>query len=125
PEQASTRTSFLVPMKSFRSASTRVKRLRKSAVRWCAVQAASANCAAGRRGVGPGVNRRVLRSMNPGPLNDFISGDVLQAAPDACTHEYRRQPGDHPAFRVDIKCIVDGQFSAHRNTNATDAKFRK
>ena len=35
PEEVSTSTSFFVPMNSFSSASTRVNRARKSAVRWC------------------------------------------------------------------------------------------
>ena len=63
PEQASTRTSLRVPMNSFMSASTRWKSVRKSAVRWCAVKEAIAVCAAGSSGVGPGVNRRFLRSI--------------------------------------------------------------
>ena len=36
PEEVRTSTSFFVPMNSLRSASTRVKSARKSAVRWWA-----------------------------------------------------------------------------------------
>jgi len=36
PDEESTSTSFFVPMNTWRSVRTRVKRARKSAVRWCA-----------------------------------------------------------------------------------------
>src|SRR5713226_6914607 len=69
PEEVSTRTSLFVPINSFTSASTREYRARKSAVRWCMAKEAMAVCAAGSRGVGPGVNRRFLRSITMGPCN--------------------------------------------------------
>src|SRR6185312_17144916 len=64
PDEARTRTSFLVPIKSFISARTRVKSARKSAVRWCSENDAIAVCAAGSRGVGPGVNKRFFSSIS-------------------------------------------------------------
>src|SRR6266478_1259770 len=68
PEEASTRTSFRVPINSFMSASTRAYRARKSAVRWCMANEAMAVCAAGSMGVGPGVKRRFLRNIYQGFL---------------------------------------------------------
>src|SRR6185437_1036591 len=64
PEQAIRITSFLVPMNVRSCSSTRTYCARNSGVRWCRSAAAMANCAAGSKGVGPGVKRRVFRIMS-------------------------------------------------------------
>src|SRR5262249_23045933 len=61
-------TSFRVPTKVRRSASTLLYRARNSAVRWCMVAPAMASCAEGRSAVGPGVKRRAFLII-PGSLN--------------------------------------------------------
>src|SRR5260370_41807011 len=60
PDADSTSTSFFVPMNSLRSARTRVKRARKSAVGWCAVYEDIGVCGCGSWGSGPGVKGGVV-----------------------------------------------------------------
>src|SRR4029077_14131964 len=72
PEEDSTKTSLLVPMNSFISASTRENKARNSAVRWCIAADAMAVWAAGSIGVGPGVKRRFLRNIPISPENQVI-----------------------------------------------------
>src|SRR5713226_3148329 len=97
PEEASISASFRVPMKSFMSASARVYKARKSAVRWCMANEAMAVCAAGSIGVGPGVKRRFLRSIYEGvPFTENIHSSVpesrqFQQARDARSDKKRNE----------------------------------
>ena len=72
PDDTSTITSFEVPITSCKPDSTCLYSLRKSSVRWWMSEPIMAWSAEGRRGVGPGVNKRCFRM--------YMAGDTTGAS---------------------------------------------